>query len=556
MLRRHRPDALRELAQLGQEVCRGILDTTPRLLLVAGYALQLHAETVADLLYLAARHGHALDKTAHLRSEDFLEMLAPCALGHLKQIEYMVEVEHVLDQAQRVGARHLRHLRLVGRQNLLRVEIRVDGVVALDRRFRQGAFEHKPLERAASRQGHVGLPVGECQRGVDDGAVERQALALVDGYGPGRLEGNLAEHAVDLAHHLVALGLDDEADVLPLKRRDLYLLACVDGRHPHPFVGNGGHNAHHAVEELSVPTRVVLEKHHLRPLLEQKLGVGRIHALGEIALDLGVEHVWLAFKLPHPHGVDVGGETVVGGEPHISLLVGRVEPGDAARVEPCQRVVVEPVLPHGVEQVEESGVALAVDSCQLDRDVVEFREGVRVEEIWRAVVLGHDLALRLDHHGGQLLEVADQQQLHAAERLVRTADAAQGVVDGVEQVGADHRHLVDHQQVEPADDLQLILAESHLLTFASHPGHERSEVELEERVQRHAAGVDGGDSRGGGHHHALAARRLQVAQECGLSRAGASGQEEAPARLLDNSAGEVELAVGFHQARVQGVSLR
>ena len=58
------------------------------------------------------------------------------------------------------------------------------------------------------------------------------------------------------------------------------------------------------------------------------------------------------------------------------------------------------------------------------------------------------------HDGRKLVEVADEQELDAAERLSEVgSDGAEAVVDGVEEVGAEHAYFVDDEQVDGAEDL-------------------------------------------------------------------------------------------------------
>ena len=70
----------------------------------------------------------------------------------------------------------------------------------------------------------------------------------------------------------------------------------------------------------------------------------------------------------------------------------------------------------------------------------------------------HHLPFVVFHHRGQLLQVANEQQLHPAEGAVVASVAAHDRVDGVEQVGAHHAYLVDHEQVERAQYVAFHLA--------------------------------------------------------------------------------------------------
>ena len=78
-----------------------------------------------------------------------------------------------------------------------------------------GALSTRPSERLATREGNVGLPVGESALHVDDGALEGETLALVHGDGPGGAEGILREGAVDHFFDLIGALVEDVAGVVP-----------------------------------------------------------------------------------------------------------------------------------------------------------------------------------------------------------------------------------------------------------------------------------------------------------------------------------------------------
>ena len=72
---------------------------------------------------------------------------------------------------------------------------------------------------------------------------------------------------------------------------------------------------------------------------------------------------------------------------------------------------------------------------------------LRVEEPHRAVLIAEVGALiGITRHRSKLVRVAEQNHLHSPERLVRLlACLPQRSVDRIEQIGVDHRHLVDDQ---------------------------------------------------------------------------------------------------------------
>jgi hypothetical protein len=95
---------------------------------------------------------------------------------------------------------------------------------------------------------------------------------------------------------------------------------------------------------------------------------------------------------------------------------------------------------------------------EFDRDQFGFAQGPAAEEIRRIVILPEELPFRILDHRRQLVQVADHQQLHAAEGQRRSGGSAQDMIHPVEQVGPHHADLVDHQQVEALDDVDLFPA--------------------------------------------------------------------------------------------------
>ena len=152
------------------------------------------------------------------------------------------------------------------------------------------------------------------------------------------------------------------------------------------------------------------------------------------------------------------------------------------------------------------------------------------------------------HDGRELLEVADHQELDAAEGLAAVAEAAEDAIDGVEEVGAHHADFVDDQQVHAADQGELVAGEAEVRRFAFAAG-ERAEGQLEERMEGDAARVDGGHAGGGGDDHLLGQALLERAQEGGLARARLAGQEEVPPGALQEVEGQLQFGIGWSVGR-------
>ena len=94
--------------------------------------------------------------------------------------------------------------------------------------------------------------------------------------------------------------------------------------------------------------------------------------------------------------------------------------------------------------------------------IVNLRQCLRTEEVGRVVIRAEHPFVFGRHHGRQLLQVADHQQLHATEGLVAVTETTQYTVDGIEEVATHHRYLIDDQQVERRDDLPFLFAEVEL----------------------------------------------------------------------------------------------
>ena len=92
-----------------------------------------------------------------------------------------------------------------------------------------------------------------------------------------------------------------------------------------------------------------------------------------------------------------------------------------------------------VEDADEHGVGLAIDGAQLDADQLHLAEHLGVEEERAGVEGAQQLAVFFPDHGLELIDVAHEQELLAAEGLAHVAAIdAQHLVDEVDDVGPDH----------------------------------------------------------------------------------------------------------------------
>jgi len=153
-----------------------------------------------------------------------------------------------------------------------------------------------------------------------------------------------------------------------------------------------------------------------------------------------------------------------------------------------------------VEDVEKDGIALPVDLSQLYRDQLQLLEDMGLEEESGAIERTEQLTVFLLDDRLQLVDIADEQQLFASERLAHAvAIDTEHLVDEVNDVGPDHAHLVDDDQFKAFDDLDLLGIVLQGVAQMSDGvadviGNERMKRNFEEAVERGATGVDGGNA--------------------------------------------------------------
>ncbi len=192
------------------------------------------------------------------------------------------------------------------------------------------------------------------------------------------------------------------------------------------------------------------------------------------------------------------------------------------------------------------GVLLAVVGPELYEPEAQALEGPRVEEVLAPVVALEDLLLALGDHGRELVEVAEEDHLHAAEWQSAVPPVEpQEPVDAVEEVGPDHRYLVDHYRVDGPVLPRRVEAEL--------PDRVRGDVglEAEEGVYRLALHVQRRDPGRGQHGHVLAGRAPEVREEGGLAGPCLAGYEEVP-RALHRAEGPAEVPAQLDAGRLLG----
>ena len=141
------------------------------------------------------------------------------------------------------------------------------GTVAYDRPGGEGRAQHQAFEGPAAAQGHIGLAVGKCSAGIDDGPVESQALALVYSDGPGRLQRILAEGALDLLADLPGVLVQDVAGIAPCLLLNGVRGSAVAALHFDHVFRDVRNLTYRAVDVAVLAGGIVLDEHHLRSFL-------------------------------------------------------------------------------------------------------------------------------------------------------------------------------------------------------------------------------------------------------------------------------------------------
>ena len=96
-----------------------------------------------------------------------------------------------------------------------------DPLVVDDAALADAGGQNQTVEALAAAQRHIDLSGGKGESGVDDSMLKGQALALMDGDGPGQAQGILLEGTCNLGFYGLGLGVDGVFGILPLIRLHL-----------------------------------------------------------------------------------------------------------------------------------------------------------------------------------------------------------------------------------------------------------------------------------------------------------------------------------------------
>ncbi len=251
---------------------------------------------------------------------------------------------------------------------------------------------------------------------------------------------------------------------------DVFLQRLCDGRVRIPvLLPDGGlHLVHLAVDlnpDRAVDLRdrtdaavdpplvgVVAQEHHLRTHLQLEGFVCRVRPAAELAADLSPGGERSARQFRELGRVDSRDRHV--GCRQSNRAVGGSGPR-ARVIQPLCDLGCDPAMPHSVQHVLELVLVLPMDGRELVDQQVGVVPDLRIEEPHRAVLILEVCPLiGIPRHRGELVGVAEQHDLRPAKRFTRSlAGQAQAAVDGIQQVGIDHRHFVDHDGVDRRQQL-------------------------------------------------------------------------------------------------------
>jgi len=143
------------------------------------------------------------------------------------------------------------------------------------------------------------------------------------------------------------------------------------------------------------------------------------------------------------------------------------------------------------------------------------------------------------------VQIADHQELDAPKGFVAPTKTAEYLIDGVQQVGPDHADFINDQEVEAADDVDLVSVEPVDQSLIRRPcrltmsfQHLRPKGELKERMNGHTASIDSGHPCGSCDDHSFGVFGLEVVQERGFPCTGFAGQKQVGFRVSYKIAGQ------------------
>ena len=142
--------------------------------------MKLHGEAISDAYQLLA-HAQSVHRIfLHQSRVEAYEILIIYTAHTLHGIEYGAEIKHAGSNAETVGRHHRLHLVAVESVGCVATHKLANGQIVDDGVGGERSLQYHPFECAATRERHIRLAMAERCRGIYDGTVESETLALVD----------------------------------------------------------------------------------------------------------------------------------------------------------------------------------------------------------------------------------------------------------------------------------------------------------------------------------------------------------------------------------------
>ena len=128
--------------------------------------------------------------------------------------------------------------------------------------------------------------------GINDGLLKGQALALMNGDGPGKLQRVLLEFADDLLIDFPAFFVKGVFDIFPVDWPNLDCFGVIGANNIDFLAGNSVYSADFAVVIKLVGGGIIAHKHHLCSLFKQKTSRSRVDVFRKISGNFSPETVF------------------------------------------------------------------------------------------------------------------------------------------------------------------------------------------------------------------------------------------------------------------------
>ena len=200
---------------------------------------------------------------------------------------------------------------------------------------------------------------------------------------------------------------------------------------------------------------------------------------------------------------------------------------------------------------------MAIDLLQFDGHHLGLLQRQAAEEVRRLVVWAEESPVVLFHNRGELMQVADHEQLHAAKCACTVGITTQHVIDGVQQIGSNHADFINDEQFKSFNEIDLVAGKTTASFFSPcRARNVQTKRQLKERMQRHAACVDRGYSCGCRYDHSFESFRLDLVKECRFPGSGLARKEDVPVGIPHVIECEIQFGVGgcIHEWTTLGLS--